>query len=208
MQSLVDQIQALKSGPVADLVLERVTEFRNVGASTDVDIFKELCFCLLTANYTSHGGIRIQKEINDGFIHLSQEELATKLKSLGHRFPNTRAKYIFQARPLHQSIKSVLSSFSDQRELRSHLAETILGIGYKEASHFLRNIGYLDVAILDFHIIDVLVEHKVIRKPKNLSKKNYLLIEKKLDKLAKATGLTQGELDFYMWYLETGKILK
>ncbi|MGV8085916.1 MAG: N-glycosylase/DNA lyase [Candidatus Bilamarchaeum sp.] len=208
MQSLVDQIQALKSGPVADLVLERVTEFRNVGASTDVDIFKELCFCLLTANYTSHGGIRIQKEINDGFIHLSQEELATKLKSLGHRFPNTRAKYIFQARSLHQSIKSVLSSFSDQRELRSHLAETILGIGYKEASHFLRNIGYLDVAILDFHIIDVLVEHKVIRKPKNLSKKNYLLIEKKLDKLAKATGLTQGELDFYMWYLETGKILK
>ena len=184
MQALVDQIQALKRGPVGDLVLGRITEFRRVGASSDAEIFKELCFCLLTANYTSHGGIRIQKEINDGFIHLSQEELAAKLKSLGHRFPNARAKYIFTARPLHKSIKSVLSSFPNQIELRSHLAETILGIGYKEASHFLRNIGYLDVAILDFHIIDVLVAHKVIQKPKNLSKKNYLLIEKKLEKLA------------------------
>lgn len=82
------------------------------------------------------------------------------------------------------------------------------GLGYKESSHFLRNVGCDDVAIIDFHIIDLLVANRLIKKPKALNPKRYLAIEKKLKQLAGRSGLSLGELDLYLWYMETGKILK
>ncbi len=38
--------------------------------------------------------------------------------------------------------------------------------------------------------------------------KKYLEIEKKLKKLAEQCSISLGELDLYLWYLETGKVLK
>ena len=92
--------------------------------------------------------------------------------------------------------------------LRTWLVQNIKGLGYKEASHFLRNIGYDDYAIIDFHIIDILTQYGFIKKPKSLSKKRYLEIEQDLNHIAQLCDLTLAELDFYLWYLETGKILK
>ena len=82
------------------------------------------------------------------------------------------------------------------------------GLGFKEASHFLRNIGYDDYAIVDFHIVDLLVRHNLIKKPKTLSRVKYLEIEEILRKIAKKSGLTLAELDLYLWFLETIKVLK
>ncbi|MFX1600424.1 MAG: N-glycosylase, partial [Promethearchaeota archaeon] len=81
-------------------------------------------------------------------------------------------------------------------------------IGYKEASHFLRNIGYSNYAIIDFHIIDLLVQYNLIEKPKTLTKTKYLKIEQVLKGIANKLNLNLAELDLYLWYLETGKILK
>ena len=78
----------------------------------------------------------------------------------------------------------------------------------KEASHFLRNIGFKDFAIIDFHIIDVLTRYNLIKKPKTLTAKRYLEIEGVLKKLANKLKMSLGELDLYLWYLETGKVLK
>ena len=80
--------------------------------------------------------------------------------------------------------------------------------GYKEASHFLRNIGYRDFAIIDFHIIDLLVKFNIIEKPKTLTKKKYLEIEAILKKLGDKLHLDMGKLDLYLWYMETSEILK
>ena len=94
--------------------------------------------------------------------------------------------------------------------MRDWLAENVYGLGYKEASHFLRNIGATDLAIIDFHIVDVLVREGLIAKPKSksLSAKRYLEIERVLKGLAGELGITLAELDLYLWYLETGKIQK
>ena len=78
----------------------------------------------------------------------------------------------------------------------------------KEASHFLRNIGYKNLAIIDFHILDLLEKHRLIEKPKTLSPKNYAIIENILKSIAQKTNTSLGELDLYLWYKETGKILK
>lgn len=208
MKSLLNRIKKIKNSDIKEIVDNRVSEFESLGRKSSRDIFKELCFCILTANYSAEGGIRIQKKIGSGFLTLSKTQLAKKLKTLGYRFPNIRATYIVEARKHAGSIKDTLNSFEDEMELRGWLVRNVKGLGYKEASHFMRNIGYSNIAILDFHIIDVLAEHGFITKPKSMTRKKYLEIEHILKKISAKTELSPGELDLYLWYIETGKVLK
>ena len=92
--------------------------------------------------------------------------------------------------------------------IREWLAKTIKGLGYKEASHFLRNIGFKNLAIIDFHIIDILEKFGIIQKPKTLSKKKYIEIEQVLKKIGECVNLDLDELDLYLWYMETNEVLK
>ncbi|MDK2383719.1 MAG: N-glycosylase/DNA lyase, partial [Candidatus Korarchaeota archaeon] len=159
MEDLIREVNRLRSEEVSKLIAIRMREFERLGKSSAEEIFKELAFCLLTANYSAEGGIRIQRAIGDGFITLPREELERRLRELGHRFPKARAEYIVEARKLLPELKGILSSFKDERSLREWLVKNVRGLGYKEASHFLRNIGYKNVAIIDYHIVDVLVRY-------------------------------------------------
>ena len=205
IMKLVEKIEKLKRSEIKKTIDSRIKEFKRIGNGNK--IFEELCFCVLTANFNAERSIKIQREIGSGFLSLSEEALGKRLKELGHRYPNTRAHYICENRKLKNSLKNILKSLKGE-ELREWLVKNIKGFGYKEASHFLRNIGFEDFAIIDFHIIDLLVKNKIIKKPKTLGKKKYLEIEETLRKIAKKTKLTLGELDFYLWYMETGKVLK
>jgi len=164
----------------------------------------------MTANFSAKGGIKIQNAIQDGFLILSEEQLAKKLSKLGHRFPNARAKYVIGARIHKDNIKEILESLEDDLKKREWVVENIKGIGMKEASHFLRNIGYKNLAIIDFHIVDLLVKNNLIEPPKSrsITPKKYIEIENLLKQIAQKTNLNLGELDLYLWYEETGKILK
>jgi len=207
-EELIRSIERLKRSPVKALVEKRISEFENLKKSSSREIFKELCFCILCANYSAERSLKIQEKINEGFLTLSEPLLAERLKEMGHRFPKSRASYIVSARKYCDSIMNIIESFSDLKDLRNWLAENIPGIGLKEASHFLRNIGYGEFAILDFHILDLLVNYGIIEKPKTLTRLRYLRIEEKMREIAKRVSLSMGELDLYLWYMETGKILK
>ncbi|MBU0727191.1 N-glycosylase/DNA lyase [Patescibacteria group bacterium] len=196
--NLIDQVEKLKKEDVKELIDKRIFGFKKVGNKDEDELFIELCFCLMTANFDAARAIKIQDDIGKGFLKLSEKDLAKELKRLGHRFPNARAKYIAEARKHAKSLKLD----------RDWLVENIKGLGYKESSHFLRNVGKDDYAIIDFHIIDILVDNKMIKKPKTINKKKYFEIEKVLQKMADKLDLTLAELDFYLWYLETGKVLK
>ena len=205
MNDLIKEIKNLKKSNVGQIVNKRLAEFEALGKKHAGEIFKELCFCVLTANSTAERCIKVQEAAGDSFLKLSEKQLAEMLKKLGARFHTKRAGYIAEAR---KHLKNL--NFSDSKQDREWLVENVKGIGMKEASHFLRNIGFTDVAIIDFHIIDVLAKHELIKKPKSkaLTKKQYLEIEEILRKLAKKAGLNLAELDLYLWYMETGKILK
>ncbi|MEM4268263.1 MAG: N-glycosylase/DNA lyase [Candidatus Woesearchaeota archaeon] len=213
MQKLIAEIKKAEK-EIKPLVEKRIKEFSAVCKSGKERIFCEMCFCILTANYSAEGGIKIQNMVDRGFCTYSQKKMARTFKVLGYRFPNTRASYIFSARKHMSSLPSILKSSAhkrkqkDEEQIREWLVKNIKGLGMKEASHFMRNIGFRNVAIIDFHIIDILERHKIIEKPKTLTKGNYLKIEKKLRKLAHKLGLSLAELDLYLWYLETGKVLK
>ncbi|MBU0762387.1 MAG: N-glycosylase/DNA lyase [Candidatus Altiarchaeota archaeon] len=204
MDALVSEVERLECGPAGKVVRKRMLEFKKAGEGRSNEIFRELCFCLLTANYNAEKAIKIQENVGGGFLSLPERALARKLRGEGYRFPNTRARYIVEARKHIPILEDVLKS--DSR--RDYLVKNVKGLGYKEASHFLRNIGFENYAIIDFHIVDLLVANGLIEKPKTMSKMRYLEIEALLSRLCVKLNLSQGELDLYLWYLETGKILK
>ncbi|UCH71519.1 MAG: N-glycosylase/DNA lyase [Thermoplasmatales archaeon] len=207
MDNLINKIEVLKKSRINHLVKNRITEFKKIDKKSNEKLFQEICFCILTANFNAEKCIKIQKEIGDDFLFSSEKNLVKKLVSFGHRYPNARAKYITDSMKCKEFLKDIIHN-NDGNELREWLVKNIKGFGYKEASHFLRNIGFDDYAIVDFHIVDILVKHNLIDRPKNLTKMKYLDIENNLKELAKKTNLTLAELDLYLWYMETGKILK
>jgi N-glycosylase/DNA lyase len=208
MKKLIETIEKLKKSNVKNLIDQRMKEFSRIGNSNNMDIFKEMCFCFLTANFNAERSINIQKKMGDNFLLLSESQLAEKLREFGHRYPNSRAKYIVEARKYKDSLKEIIFSFNSEEASREWLIKNIKGLGYKEASHFLRNIGFKNLAIIDFHIIDLLNKHGLIEKPKYISKNVYLEIENLLRSIARKTKLSLAELDLYLWYIETRKVLK
>jgi N-glycosylase/DNA lyase len=207
MKQLIQKIEELKKTEIKNQIDTRIQEFKNIDKKSNDELFKELCFCILTANYNAEKSIKIQNSIGECFLSDSKEELSEKLKQYGHRFPNARAGYIHESKKCKAKLTEIVS-FHDKKALREWIVKNIIGIGYKECSHFLRNIGFDDYAIIDFHIIDILVENNIIQRPKTLTKNKYLQIENILRKIAEKTNLTLAELDLYLWYMETGKILK
>ncbi|PIU22521.1 MAG: hypothetical protein COT14_00755 [Candidatus Diapherotrites archaeon CG08_land_8_20_14_0_20_30_16] len=93
-------------------------------------------------------------------------------------------------------------------ELRGWLAHNVKGLGLKEACLFLQNMGYTNLAIIDFHILDLLVKNKLLKEPKTITPKVYLQAEIILKDIAKKANLNLAELDLYLWYVETDKIIK
>ncbi len=211
MEHLLNLLEELKNSSVRELVDFRLKEFSKFRDGNIDSIFKELCFCIMTANCSAEKCIEVHQCIGDDFLNLNALELSERFKELGYRFPNLRAKYIVEARKLKSDLyeKIKLKETEDTRkEVRDWLVKNVYGLGYKEASHFLRNIGFLNYAIIDFHIIDVLTNYGLIQEPKTLSKKKYFEIEVVLNEIATKIGLNLAELDLYMWYNETGKVLK
>lgn len=205
---LRDLGKILSDDKVRRTVLRRLRQFEEARASRK-RVFSELCFCILTANCSAEGGLRVQGEIGEGFLKLSRIELSRRLKSLGYRYPNTRAKYIVKARKHCEEVWRIVNEDDDPTRVRRWLADNVPGIGFKEASHFLRNIGFKNLAIIDKHVLRVLHKYGYVRSiPQTLSRARYLEIEKILSKIAGELKISLAELDLYLWYMDTGRILK
>jgi len=206
---LLKELKKLLSDPeLRDLVKSRIHGFKKVRLKGREEVFKELAFCILAANFSASRAMEIIEKLGGKLLTLDGLELAEELRRLGHRFPEARARYIVEARGKFEEIMEAINEIEDEKKLRGWLAENVKGLGYKEASHFLRNIGYEDVAIIDFHILKVLRKYGLIESVKTLTKKRYLEIEGILRSIAREAGITLAELDLYLWYMDAGKILK
>jgi N-glycosylase/DNA lyase len=103
-----------------------------------------------------------------------------------------------------------LEGLGDAKTTRAWLVREVDGLGWKEASHFLRNIGRGDdLAILDRHILRNLQRHGVIRRmPGSLTPKRYLQIENRMESFSKDVEISMAALDMLFWSRETGEIFK
>jgi N-glycosylase/DNA lyase len=206
MKTLIKKIQQAHSSSIKKQIDSRLKSFEKVGKSKN-KIFSELCFCILTANFQAEKSWSIQKDIEDLFHVGDEPTLRLELKKRGHRFWPQRAERIIKAREKRAEL-CILIKEKDEFVLREWLVENIKGIGMKESSHFLRNIGYKNIAIIDFHIVDLMVEEGLIKRPKTITKKKYLEIEMLLGELAREVNMSLAELDLYLWWMETGRVLK
>ena len=199
-------------------IRSRLREFRRVWQTgSDERLWEEMVFCIFTAGASAKMGLRSV----DALRHLLQSgahhEMTSALIAAGaHRFPNARPGYVIVTRDyLRQScamrLRERLRSFRDPIERRDWLAKDpqVKGLGYKEASHFLRNVGFRGYGILDKHIVRSLYELKVIDSPKPpTSRGKYLETEGKMRRFAKETRINFDELDLLLWSMKTGEILK
>ncbi len=209
---LIDEIKNLKNSKLRKTVDKRLKEFESFKDKNTKEWFSELCFCILTANSKAVTGLKIQDELKSkGFCEYSHDKIKDTIRKNKHRFHNNKAKYIICARE-HIDIKDKIISLTNkegEKKARQWLADNIKGLGFKEASHFMRNVGYKKIAIIDRHILRVMKENKLIKEiPKSITRKKYIEIEDIFNALAKKLNMNSAELDLYMWFMKTGKVLK
>ncbi|MHB1811389.1 MAG: N-glycosylase/DNA lyase [Thermoplasmataceae archaeon] len=189
-------------------VENRKQDFIRAGKSSPEIIYGELCFCILTANTSAEMGIRTQEIIGlEGFLNFDEETMRKKLKEARYRFYNVRSKFLVQSRWIVDELPHIIA-MKDRIGARDYLVNNLKGIGYKEASHFLRNVGVFDFSILDKHILNMIRKEHPERKFLVGSRKNYLETEKTILEFADSISLEPGILDLYLWKIATGKLLK
>jgi N-glycosylase/DNA lyase len=188
-------------------VKRRLNEFaNNRRRMTDKDLFLELCFCICTPQSKA---VKVAQVINsknkDKLMLLPHSKLAGMLRR-NVRFHNNKAKHIINARKYIDDISRLNSNGLIAREF---LVKNIKGLGYKEASHYLRNIGYRDLCIIDRHVISLMHELKVFKDNKQPSTpKKYLELEQKIKEYAKKHNYDVDELDLVLWSIKTGYVFR
>lgn len=205
---LRETIHRLRGSPISSIVAERLRSFAEIQSMGFEQWFSELCFCILVANSPARKILKALQSIERECLLLSsEEELRMRLKALGVRFHN-RASFIVAARE-SVDLKDRVLHHRKSADAREWLVANLRGLGYKEASHFLRNVGFLDLAILDRHVVRVLRSTVVLpgtSMPK--SRNQYIGMERLYLRFSEFIGLRPGELDIYLWYLRTGDIVK
>jgi N-glycosylase/DNA lyase len=213
----MNKIDELKRswGPLRGKIAKRLGEFRGIWLRADrKTLFKELVFCLFTPQSKARScWLAVEELDRQGLLQNGgKAEISKKINTV--RFRNNKAGYVVVAREFLAAqdidLRRKISGFKSESAAREWLVENIKGLGYKEASHFLRNIGYSKtLAILDRHILKNLCLLGVINKiPSTISKKVYLEMEVKFRRFAEKAGIPLNHLDLLFWAKEAGEIFK
>ena len=200
-------------------IQERISVFDRIREKgTNEEFFFELVYCILAAVTSAELAFKVHNILKqDRFvIKANKEQIIKKLKTC-YRFYNLRGAYIYETREFLKNsydfnLRKIVRESSSPELRRRFFVEKkeIVGVRMKVASHFLRNIGFNDYAILDKHVIEIMKEFNLIdslsKVPTNT--KNYIKHENVLKDFGKQVNLTMGQLDFVLWYYKTGKFIK
>jgi N-glycosylase/DNA lyase len=189
---------------------------------TEYDLRRELVACILGSQVRHEMVITALKHLesshllNDDlwsnpqstfeskvFNVLSGRTLKTK-NEWSYRFPKVRAKQLAKARDEieKRSLSERISDFADPKLLRKQLVKDIPGLGPKQASMFLRNVGKsFELAILDTHVLRFMdLKNLVSLKHKNIGTvKAYERTEKIVVNYADEKGYPVGYIDWAIW---------
>lgn len=211
----IEKIKAAHAERRAE-IQTKLAGFENIWKTeTDERLWEEMVFCFFTGGCSARMGLRSIEAVRPILLTGTHDELMNALVGR-HRYPRARSGYIVASRDFLQEhcelkLREKLDGFDDDLARRDWLVreKRIKGLGYKEASHYLRNIGLKGYAILDKHILRSLAELGIIDDPKPPNTRTrYLTIEQKLKELAEMTGIDFDELDLVLWSMKTGEILK
>ena len=189
-------------------IKDRLNDFSKV---PEKEYFYELCFCLCTPQSKARKcdiAVSLLKE--KGFLDKNVNPL--KILHRNVRFHINKSRYLLELKRKFPSIDEKIKQNRNKKaakELREWLVKNVKGLGYKEASHFLRNIGFRNLAILDRHILKNMIRYGAIKDlSKTLTKKEYLRLEGEFGRFSEKIGIDMDELDLVFWSMETGEIFK
>jgi N-glycosylase/DNA lyase len=195
---------------------KRIKEFRLLWEKgTEEELFREFTFCLLTPQSKAKSCWKaVERLSGDNLLFdACRDVIANNLT--GVRFHHTKAANIERARELFVrngkfNIRTPIMRFESPFDARDWLVQNVKGFGYKEASHFMRNVGLGEnFAILDRHVLRNLKRLGVIDEiPRYLKAKRYIDIEQKMRQFADDIGIPLDHLDLLLWFRETGEIFK
>ncbi len=187
-----------------EVIKNRLKEFSEV---SEGDYFYELCFCLLTPGSKARQAEKVVDFLRREDFENKSVDFKDELKKV--RFHNVKKQRLIDMKKKYSLVLSKVKNERDNFSLREFLVENVNGLGYKEASHFLRNIGKKNLVILDRHILKNMFKFGKLEKiPDSLSRKKYLEIENKFKKLADENNISVDELDLLFWSMETGEVFK
>jgi N-glycosylase/DNA lyase len=194
---------------------------------TEEELWQTLCLCILSSNVPYESAQSAFSHLADsGYLRLgwiaktpnSEDLIANELSKplylpikldgscRKYRFPNVRARDIVKAAKVmlseKLSLSELLARHNSERTVRDILVAKIPGIGLKEASHFLRDIGYSNnLAIIDSHVVSFLAEIKAIspEEAKLINRSIYFELENILQKLCKKHDVSLAIFDMAVW---------
>jgi len=198
-----------------EAIRKRLKEFEHLGrTASDERLFAELAFCLCTPQSKAKTCWAAVQWLEKSGLLLNGSKNGIEKNLKGVRFHRNKARYVESARKRFSAsgkldVRSLLSA-GGPRNVRDVLVKEVKGLGHKEASHFLRNVGMgRGIAILDRHILRNLHRLGVIDKaPASLSPKRYKEIERRMSAFCAHIGISEEELDLLLWSREAGEIFK
>lgn len=179
-------------------------EIRNIFSGfhtkrTEEDIFYNMCFVVCVPQ-TKYGTVlnAVNGLKSDDFFNRTTGDVNIKNRVSSVRFPNNKARYVKDLKERWIDIYAVIASNYPGEYKRKILVDMVNGLGMKTCSHFLRNMGEENLAIIDVHIINFMN----VETPSN--KKRYLEIESNFRDIAIKSGYSVAELDAYVWKTRSG----
>ncbi len=198
-----------------DKIQNRIEEFKGNMEDSEEKIFAELCFCICTPQSKATASWKAISTLMENRLLYTGSEAEISSFLFGIRFRNRKAAYIVGARSFFTKkgrlgMKESLKAFNDIFRLREWLVKNVKGLGMKEASHFLRNMGLgLELAILDRHVLKNLKRAGVITDTQTiLTKRKYVETERLMKSFAEKIDISMADLDLLLWSIETGMIFK
>jgi N-glycosylase/DNA lyase len=166
---------------------------------------------IAAANRIDKSGFLLRRYSNEDhlqneLINLLMKPLIVEGKPRNYRFPVVRAQNLARCHSIiintKHSLTELICSFDNAIEARKWLVKYVPGIGPKQSSMFLRNVGVsYDLAILDRHVLNYMLKLGIYSGTKLFisSFKQYYKYEADLQKHAYELNCPVGLLDWAIW---------
>jgi N-glycosylase/DNA lyase len=195
------------------LELLELTEkkLENIRRSVSLDeLWASMSFCILSSNVRLASANKAHRAICDAPTLFNptaeSDDLESRIHDIliqsGYRFHKTKARQLAKSwvalKVNHAKLVEMIAETNDIFAAREYIIKIFPGIGIKQASMFLRDIGTTcELAIIDIHIRRFLSSHCSEFDPSN--KKAYLRAETWINEIAICHTSSVAAVDLAIW---------
>lgn len=187
------------------------TKFHSSKRKEKEEVFYDLCFAICAPQMAFSGNLKVIEKLRQADFYnkdIPSDEMYKIMRPT--RFFIQKTKNLLKAKEdFENTIFPTIYAYNNpdkylhhesEQAVRDFLVKYIRGLGMKSSSHFLRNQGMMNLAILDVHILKFMGLNR-----ESISGINkYKEVEQKFISQAKKYKLKPAELDAIIWKRYSG----